>query len=243
MAGLEGIDASSMELVDALGARFVYDEEEHVAKPLLRHADFVPVALHRDGGRVIDRVRFGMLAGGRLITNARDDRLSEARSWKALFGEADHHCLTAISYVVERAGKDPGGGIQAGTTFRIQRRDGRPMVVPGLTAVRHLSFSSTGNEYDDPCHVQITAPANAFVSTIHDRFVVDLATVDERDAWMAADAEACRGLLRPAPDDAYEMVPISGEVWKRRKDPDVVRPKGEPLVWEDIQGKGQRTLF
>ncbi|MGB0651767.1 MAG: SOS response-associated peptidase family protein [Thermoplasmatota archaeon] len=266
MAGLEGIDATSMELVDALQARFIYDEETRIAKPLVRHADFVPVAVHGaavaaaqakggematswgkpegDAERVIARVRFGMPGfKGRLITNARDDKLTEARSWKALLGKPQHHSLTAVSYVVERAGKyaESVGGIDPGATYRIQRRDGRPMVVPGLCAVRHLSFASTGNEYDDLCHVQVTATANRFIGKIHDRFVVDLDR-EARDAWMAADVEACLAALRPA-DDAYEMVPISGEVWTRRKDPDVVAPMGPPIVWEDVDGKGQATLF
>lgn len=249
MAGLEGIDASKMELVDALGARFVYDEVDRVAKPLVRHADFVPVAIHdEEGSRVIDRVRFGMPGfQGRLITNARDDKLQEARSWKSLLGKPQHHCLTAISYVVERAGKETQrvGGLQAGATYRIQRRDGRPLVVPGLCAVRHFKFASTGNEYDDLCHVQITAAADTFVARIHDRFVVDLATPDARDAWMAADLPGCLDAIRPADADAYEMVPISGEVWKRRKDPDVVAPRGDPIRVEDVEGKGgprQTTL-
>lgn len=266
MAGLEGIDAASMEIVDALQARFVYDEQTRIVRPLVRHADFVPVAVHgaavraakakggetaasfgeaADDERVIARVRFGMPGfQGRLITNARDDKLREARSWKALLGKPQHHCLTAVSYVVERAGKDvrPVGGIEPGGTYRIQRRDGRPMVVPGLCAVRHLSFSSTGNEYDDLCHVQITTEADRLVGTIHDRFVVDLADAAARDAWMAADVEACMALLRSAPDEAYEMAPVSGDVWTRRKDPDAVEPVGRPVAWEDVQDKGQRTL-
>lgn len=263
MAGLEGIDATSMELVDALQARFVYDEETRIAKPLVRHADFVPVAVHgaavaaakQKGGemaatfqdalddeRVIARVRFGMPGfQGRLITNARNDTLQTARSWKALLGKPQHHCLTAVSYVVERAGKDTRvAGIEPGATYRIQRRDGRPMVVPGLCAVRHLAFSSTGNEYDDLCHVQVTADADRFVGKVHDRFVVDLDAA-AREAWMAAD-EGCIDLLVPANEDTYQMVPISAEVWTRRKDPEVVAPVGTPIRWGDVEGKGQQTL-
>ncbi|MGB1585635.1 MAG: SOS response-associated peptidase family protein [Thermoplasmatota archaeon] len=266
MAGLEGIDATSMELVDALQAQFIYDEAERLVKPLIRHADFVPVAVHRDAvaaavargqnpqgdaiamdwrepeaKRCIARVRFGMPGfQGRLITNARDDKLTEARTWKSLLGKPEHHCLTAVSYVVERAAKDADrvGGIEPGATYRIQRRDGRPMIVPGLCAVRKLEFSSTGNVYHDLAHVQITSDANAFIGKIHDRFVVDLDRV-AADAWMAGNDVA----LAPADDDAYEMVPVSSEVWTRRKDPDVVAPTGDAIVWDDVAGKGQQALF
>lgn len=227
MAGLEGIDASRMELVDALGvARWQYDEDEHVLKPILKHADFAPVAVRdrAEGGRVAKRVRFGMPVGagspGRLITNARADKLASSPAWRGLFGKPEHHCLTAVSYVVERDAK-------AGQTFRIQRRDGGLVVVPGLCAVRHYSFASTGNEYDDLGHVQVTAAANDFVGQIHDRFVVDLADREARDAWMdpaATGPGALLDLLRPAPDDRYEMVPVDNGIWKREADASPIGP-------------------
>ncbi len=226
MAGLEGIDANSMDVIDALGAtRYVYDEEARIAKPLIRHADRVPVAVNREGERVVDRVRFGMPGfKGRLITNARDDKLQSAATWKALLGKPEHHSLTAISYVVERDKKTD-------TTYRVQRRDGGLMVVPGLTAVRHFKFASTGNEYDDACHVQVTCDANDFVATIHDRFVVDLDSPAARDTWMSADVDAGLDLLRPAGDEVYEMVPIAADAWKSRS-PEAVAPAGEPRVWQ-----------
>src|SRR5437867_3515462 len=107
MAGLEGIDASSMEVIDALGAvRYAYDAGDRIARPLLRHADFAPVAVFRDGERVVEKVRFGLpVAGGRLITNARDDKLAVSPSWKGLFSKPEGRGLSAISYVVERDAK------------------------------------------------------------------------------------------------------------------------------------------
>src|SRR5882672_9173520 len=138
MAGLEGIDASTMDVIDALGAKlFVYDAGDRIARPLLRHADFTPVAVLKDGERVVDNVRFGIpVAGGRLITNARDDKLTASPSWKGMF--ATGRGLVAISYVVENDKKTK-------TTYRVQRRDGALMVVPALVAMRHYKFSSTGN--------------------------------------------------------------------------------------------------
>lgn len=227
MAGLEGIDASKMDIVDALGAvRWVYDVEDHIAKPVVRHTDFVPVAVNRDGERVIDKVRFGMPGfKGRILTNARSESLETAASWKALFGKTKNHSVTAVSYVVERT-KDKKH------TYRIQRRDGKLMVVPGLAAVRHLKFASTGNEYDDLCHVQVTAPPNDFVAQVHDRFVCELTTKKAVDTWMAADdhdKDTLLGLLKPAADARYEMVPIANDVWTRRGDPDAVAPQGPPV--------------
>jgi putative SOS response-associated peptidase YedK len=233
VAGLEGIDASKMEIIDALGGtRWAYDEGERVAKPLLRHADFAPVAIVVDGERVIEKVRFGMPGfQGRLITNARDDKLAESPSWRSLFGKS--HSLTAISYVVETDKKTK-------TTYRVQRRDGKLMVVPGLVARRHLKFASTGNEYDDLCHVQVTADANDFVATIHDRFVCELESKKERDMWMDPadhDVGALAKLLVQAPNDRYEMVPIASDAWKRRDDPEATRPIGEAVTWSGVGTK------
>lgn len=228
MAGLEGIDASSMDIIDALGGRrFVYEAGERIAKPLVRHADFVPVAVNLDGERVVDKVRFGLpVAGGRLITNARDDKLAVSPAWKGLFSKPEGRGLAAISYVVERDAKTH-------ETFRIQRRDGGLIVVPALVARRHYAFASTGNEYDDLGHVQVTAAANGFVGEVHDRFVVELATASERNAWMSSEKPSeLLPLLAPAPDDRYEMVPIAPDVWTRRGDPDAARPTGRAKSWK-----------
>ena len=218
-----------MEIIDALGAvRWAYDREEKIARPLVRHADFVPVAVNAEKERVIEKVRFGMPGfKGTLITNARSENLISSPGWKGLFGKPANHCLTAVSYVVERDAKKTA-------TYRIQRKDGKPMVVPGLVARRHYKFTSTGNEYDDLGHVQITAPSNEFVAAVHDRFVCELATKKAADAWMAPDADdkdALLELLTPAANERYEMVPIAQDVWKRRDDPKAVAPAGPAMVW------------
>lgn len=228
MAGLEGIDASSMEIIDALGAvRYVYDPGDRIARPLLRHADFAPVAVVREGVRVVEKVRFGLpVAGGRLVTNARDDKLAISPAWKGLFAKPESRGLAAISYVVERDAKTHDA-------YRIQRRDGKLMVVPALVVRRHYKFASTGNEYDDLGHVQVTADANAFVGQIHDRFIVELAAAKDRDSWMGSeDPEELLALMKPAPDERYEMVPIAADVWTRRNDPDAAKPRGKPRFWE-----------
>lgn len=228
VAGLEGIDASTMDLVDALGAvKFVYDAGDRVAKPVLRHTDFAPVARNEAGERVVDKVRFGLpMMQGRIITNARDDKLTTSPGWKAMLGKPANHGLVAISYVVERNAK--------GHAFRIQRRDGGLIVVPALVARRHYKFASTGNEYDDLGHVQITGDSNDFVATVHDRFVIELATKKDRDAWMApreGDADSLVKLLKPAPNDRYEMVPIDADVWTKRS-AESVKPAGAPVRWK-----------
>lgn len=228
MAGLEGIDASTMDVIDALGGtRWVYDAGDRVAKPLLRHTDFMPVARNEPSGdgfeRVVDKVRFGLPVGPRILTNARSDNLASP-AWRGLFGKPQHHCLAAVGYVVER---DP----KTKAAYRIQRRDGTLMVVPGLVARRHYSFASTGNEYDDLGHVQLTADANQHVAQVHGRFVVELDSPAKRDAWMQGGGRSeLEWLLAPAPEDRYAMVPIDPDVWTKR-DPQAVIPRGQAWVW------------
>lgn len=238
MAGLEGIDASSMEVIDALGAtRYVYDVDARIVRPLVHHADFLPVARMEADERVVDRVRFGMPVGPRLITNARADNLA-APAWRGLFGRPEHHALAAVSYVVERHPHTKAA-------YRIQRRDGKVMVVGALVARRHYSFASTGNEYDDLGHVQVTADANDFVAQVHDRFVVELDDRARRDGWMdpaGLGREALANLLQPAPNDRYEMVPIAEDVWTRRGDPEAVKPMGTTIVWTGSAKAKQATL-
>lgn len=243
MAGLEGIDANSMEVIDALGGtRYVYDVGDRVAKPVVRHTDFIPVArrIGPEGGpggqeRVVDKVRFGLPVGPRILTNARSDNLGSP-AWKGLFGKAQHHAMAAISFVVERDAK--------GEAWRIQRTDARLLVVPALAAKRHYTFASTGNEYDDWGHVQVTADANAFVAQVHDRFVVELPDKAARDAWMDPESTGKAGLmelLRPADTATYERLPIDAEVWTKR-DADSVAPRGPPVRWDGKAKARQATL-
>lgn len=54
---------------------------------------------------------------------------------------------------------------------------------------------------------------------------------EERDRWTAPDKTkpAWRlAMLKPAPEDRYEMIPIAGDVWKRRDGPKAVEPVGTP---------------
>jgi putative SOS response-associated peptidase YedK len=237
MAGLEGIDASKMDIVDALGVtRWEYDPGERVARPVVRHADFVPVAIRKADGLAIEKVRFGLpVAGGRLLTNARDDKVAVSGAWKGLFEKS--RCMTAISFVVERDAK-------TGETYRIQRRDGRMIVVAGLYAMRHWKFTSTGNEYDELGHVQVTADANDFVAQVHDRFVVELDTRKDQATWMdpAAAKEDLLALLGKAPDERYEMVPVDPQVWTKR-DLESIKPRGPPVVWtgKPTRGKDEKA--
>ena len=227
MAGLEGIDASSMEVIDALGGtKYVYDPGARIARPVVKHTDFLPVARYVDGERVIDKVRFGLPVGPRILTNARSENLASP-AWRSLFGRHEHHAMAAVSYVVERDGA-------TGEAFRIERADGHLMVVPALAAKRHYWFTSTGNEYDDWGHVQLTGAANAFVATVHDRFVVELDTAEKREAWMHPEQIGKEGLmavLAPAAPGHYVMVPIDADVWTRKGDPEAVRPRGPPRRW------------
>jgi putative SOS response-associated peptidase YedK len=71
------------------------------------------------------------------------------------------------------------------------------------------------------------------MSQIHDRMPVVIAE-GALDAWLDpsfGDTAALRSLLRPAPDDLLEAIPVSAQVGNaRNQGRELITPIGTPLV-------------
>jgi putative SOS response-associated peptidase YedK len=104
----------------------------------------------------------------------------------------------------------------------------------GLGALYETWSDPFGGEIDTACLV--TTRANGMIGTIHDRMAAIIQPADHA-AWLDNDGVepgAAMRLLRPAPEEALEMVEIS-----RR-----VNRVGEygPEVWEPLNGSPEDTL-
>lgn len=238
MAGLIGLTASDIDVQDATGSiRWAYDGE-WIPHPVVRLTTTLPVAVTADDGeREVQRVRWGFPVGPRPVGNARDDRLQESPMWSSLLGTG--HALFVSTGIYEMV-KD-ASGVKRSYWFR--RRDGRPIVMPGLVGERTLK--------GEPrlCGAIITTEPNALFSRYHPRQVCSL-EADQLDAWMTADGEAAMELLQAAPDDAWEAVPVDDRIFgKGRRELEDLVPVGEPETIDTPgpankppAGAGQSTL-
>ncbi len=223
MAGLIGLTANDLDVQDATGAiRWAY-EGEWVPHPVVRLTTTLPVAVNgEDGAREVQRVRWGFPVGPRPVGNARDDRLQSSPMWSRMLGERQHHALFVSTGIYEMV-KDEHGDKQA---YWFRRRDGTPIVMPGLVGARNVK----GEER--LCGAIITTEPNALFGQYHSRQVCSLESAN-LDAWMKADADTAMELLRPAPDDAWEAVPIDNRIFaKGRRELDDLVPVGEPVRWQ-----------
>lgn len=221
MAGLIGLTAADIDVQDALGAvRWSY-EGEWVPHPVVRLTTTLPVAVTADdGAREVVRARWGFQVGPRPVGNARDDKLEASPMWSKMLG--DGHCLVASTGIYEMA--DLGEGKQA---YWFRRRDGTPIVMPGLCQVRSVK----GEER--LCAAIVTTEPEPFFRRFHNRQVATLAG-EECDAWMDADAQTAVDLLHPPAPDEWETVPVDRRIFApgRREMHDLVET-GPPLRWRD----------
>lgn len=209
---------------EELAALFGYLDGEWFP-PRYNIAPSQPIAVIRlaGGARRFALVRWGLVPAwvedpGRfsLLINARAEGLSERPAFKAAFQY--RRCLVPATGFYEWR---RGGGRQK-QPYLVRRRDRRPMAFAGLW---ESWMGRDGSEIDSACIV--TTEANRTVAPIHDRMPVILDPAGcERWLDSAAHPAATVGdLLRPAPDDVLEAVPVDPRVNRVDNDgPDLVEP-------------------
>jgi putative SOS response-associated peptidase YedK len=167
----------------------------------------IPVVVQRDDGRSIELHRWGLVpswatspaAGARMI-NARAETVATSPAFRPSF--LRRRCII------------PADG------FYEWRREGRrkqPFLIHTPTD-EPLAFAGLWAPWRDPTSggwllsaAVVTTAANATVGRLHDRMPVILAA----DAWRlwidpdVGDPDLLQDLLRPAPDDMLELVPVS----------------------------------
>jgi len=188
--------------------------------------DVVTVVLQRDEGRMVERIRWGLIPswakkaseGARMI-NARAETVASSPAFRVSF--AKRRCILPADGFYEW---DRTGGAKQPYLLR-PPQDG-VLAMAGLWAV----WKDPATGLWVPSVAVITTRANATVGAIHDRMPVLLA----RDAWArwldpaVADPAELLGLLVPAPEDVLAMMPVSKAVNSVRNDgPELLLPLAE----------------
>lgn len=191
-------------------ALFAYEDTPNFP-PRYNIAPTQPIAIVRQdhGRRRFGLVRWGLVpswvkdpASFTLLVNARAETAAEKPSFR---GPMRHHrCLVPASGFYEWRRQD--GSKQA---FFIRPKGG------GLVA-----FAGLFDTWSDPAGgdmdtgLVLTVPASAAVSAVHDRMPAIVPPADF-DAWLdtgSIDSRAATRLLRPAPDDFLDLIPVSSRV-------------------------------
>lgn len=224
MAGLIGLTADDIVLQDALQAPKWAYEGEWVPHPVVRLTTTLPVAVPPQGDdkeRTIVRARWGIQVGKRPVGNARDDKLRDSPLWSKMLAASP--CLVATTGVYEmvKHGKER-------TSYWFRRVDGEPIVMPGLAR-----WKETQGE-DRVSVAIVTTEPSPFFKQFHDRQVCALGR-NEADVWMTSDdVDELMGLLRPAPNEAWEAVPVHDRIFaKGRREMEDLVEVADPLRWGD----------
>jgi len=184
----------------------------------------VPIVRIQDGERHFALVRWGLVpswakeVGSSPLINARSETVFSKPSFRN--AARRRRCLFPADgfYEWRRDGKSR-------KPFLIRRRDGGLFAMAGIW---EYWMTPEGSELESAAI--ITTDANATLAPVHHRMPVILDEADF-DRWLSAsetEAKDLEGLLRPAPDDLLEAVPISDRVNKvANDDAALLEPVGE----------------
>ncbi len=177
-------------------------------------------------------VRWGFLPGFvkdpkdfPLIINARAETLAEKPSFRAAFKR--RRCLVIADGFYEWRREAPAGRKGPRQAYLIRRVDGAPM---GFAGVMETWSDPNGGEIDTACI--ITTFANGLMAAVHDRMPA-IIQPETFSAWLdtdAVDVAEATAMLRPAPDEALELVPIGPAVNRAANDdPAIQTPIGDAI--------------
>ncbi|MCJ7673506.1 MAG: SOS response-associated peptidase [Acidimicrobiia bacterium] len=188
--------------------------------------------------RVLSRVRWGLVPswakdpgiGDRLI-NARAETVAEKPAYRRAF--AKRRCIVPADgfyeWKVVGPPKTPKGRPQKQPMY-IHRHDDEPMAFAGLWEVWKVpdgvDAADDGDGWMRSCAI-VTTAANERLAPVHDRMPVVL-PAEAWGAWLdpaEQDPQALLALLRPAPDEWFEVYPVSTRVNRAvNNDPGLLTP-------------------
>ncbi len=185
----------------------------------------VPVVRAHDGARQFMLMRWGFIPGWvknpksfPLVINIRAESAAEKPAFRAALTR--RRCLMPADgfYEWQRVSQ---GRQSENRAFLVRRPDRGLFTFAALWETWH---SQDGSEIDTVALV--TGPANGLMSAIHERCPVIIAPGDH-DAWLdpAAEAAEVAPLLRPPPDELFELLRIGPAVNKVANDgPELQEP-------------------
>lgn len=214
---------------EALRALFGYEEHPNFP-PRYNIAPTQPIPIVRlmNAKRSFQLVRWGLVPSWSkempksVLINARAETIDDKPSFRG--GFRHRRCLVPADGFYEWQAQ-AGGPKQP---FLIRRRDRQPFA---MGAIWEDWLTADGSELDSAAI--ITTAANDTLKPVHQRMPLILDS-EEWDTWLNTEeisAKDARKLLKPAPDDLLEAVPVSPRVNRvSEDDPGLIEPvsPGDP---------------
>jgi putative SOS response-associated peptidase YedK len=214
---------------DAMRGLFGYlDEPDFPPRYNIAPSQPVPIVVREQDGEGGSRRRFLLVRWGlvpswakempqSILINARAETIAEKPSFRGAFRH--HRALMPADGFYEWKAVSGKGPKQP---FFIRRRDRKPFA---MAAVWDIWMPSGGSELDS-CAI-VTTEANETLKAVHHRMPVIL---DEKDwdLWLdpAATEKELLALLRPAPDDLMEAIPVSTRINRVANDDPSLQERG-----------------
>jgi len=186
-----------------------------------------PIAVVRQmhGARRFALVRWGLVPAFvedprrfSLLINARSEGMLDKPAFKNAMRY--RRCLVPASGFYEwQKGRGKPAARASRQPYWVHPVAGGPIAFAGLW---ETWSDRDGGEIDSGCIV--TTAANAVVSPIHDRMPVVIGSGDF-ETWLTGETDEAMRLLKPAPDDLFEVVPVGDRVNKANNDdPGLIEP-------------------
>jgi putative SOS response-associated peptidase YedK len=163
------------------------------------------------------------------MINARAERIASKPAYRSAL--ASRRCLIPADAFYEWERRTGTDGRPAGKLpYAIHRRDGQPMAFAGVWEVWRPETEPNAGLLRT-CAI-VTTRANELMAPIHERMPVVLAP-DDWSRWLDPDTDlgTVQGLLVPAPDEWFEVYPVSSLVNNVRNDgPELLVPLPPPPI-------------
>jgi putative SOS response-associated peptidase YedK len=196
----------------------------------------IPIVRLMNGARHFALVRWGLLPSWvkdpkafSLLINARGETVSEKASYKAAMKR--RRCLIPADGFYEwQAGKEPRNEPRK-QPYYIRAKSGVPLAFAGLW---ETWMGPNGEELETAAIV--TTTANRTLRPIHDRMPVIIAP-EQFDLWLGngdEDITAATDLIKPAPDDLLEAIPVSAGVNRVANDNPALVERAEIVTTEPV---------
>jgi putative SOS response-associated peptidase YedK len=194
----------------------------------------IPIVRLVNGERHFALVRWGLLPSWvkdpktfSLLINARGETVNEKASYKAAMKR--RRCLIPADGFYEWQ----AGGARK-QPYYIRPKSGVPLAFGGLW---ETWTGPNGEELETAAIV--TTTANRTLKGIHDRMPVIIAP-EQFDLWLGdrdEDTKAATALIKPAPDDLLEAIPVSAGVNRVANDNPALMERAELLAAEPVKPK------
>lgn len=169
-------------------------------RPNVSPTQMVPVVVSRDGERVFEPMRWGLLPpwyktpnGGPLLINARAETIADKPAFRTAVRE--RRCLIPSDGFYEWQGEKG-----AKTPWLIRAAEGGTFAFAGVWQ----EWRGAGGVM--PTCAIVTCAANSTLAPIHERMPVVLAPADW-PLWLGEAGTGAARLMAPAPDEALTAIP------------------------------------